>query len=177
MIPSVPDIEPAWYWHVVYAKPRQEAVALDQLERQGYECYLPRRAVEKLRRGRRVPVTEPLFPRYLFIRLDSSLSGPSWAPIRSTVGVSHLLRFGDTPARVDDGLIECLRRQEQAHSAKTQPLFNLGERVSILEGPYAGLSAVFQMHDGDERALVLIELLSRPTPLKQPLANLRREVA
>lgn len=177
MTRSAPAAEVDWQWHVIYTKPRREAVALVQLERQGYVCYLPQRSVEKLRRGRRMPCTEPLFPRYLFIHLDSSLFGPSWAPIRSTVGVSHMLRFGDTPVRVDDGLIECLRRQEQLHCANPQPLFNEGERVRILAGPYAGLSAVFQMHDGDERALVLIELLRRTTPLRQPLANLRREVA
>lgn len=177
MMPSDAGMETVWQWHVVYTKPRQETVALAQLERQGYACYLPLLTVEKLRRGRRVASTEPLFHRYLFIQLDSGLFGPSWAPIRSTVGVSHLLRFGETPARVDDALIECLRRQEQAHGAQTEPLFKMGERVRILAGPYAGLSAVFQMHDGDERALVLIELLRRPTPLKQPLANLRREHA
>ena len=41
----------ALHWHVIYTKPRQETIALTQLERQGYPCYLPIRRVEKLRRG------------------------------------------------------------------------------------------------------------------------------
>ena len=165
--------ESSLHWHVVYTKPRQETIALTQLERQGYPCYLPLREVEKLRRGRKTRVSEPLFNRYLFIRLGTGLESPGWAPIRSTLGVSHLLRFGDTPARVDDALIAQLRRHEQSASATAEPLYQPGDRVRIEEGPYAGLLAIYEMDDGDERARVLIELLRRPARLTLPLTNLR----
>ena len=85
-------------WHVIYNKPRREEIARNNLEKQGHEFYLPLRTLEKLSRVRRVQTSEPLFNRYLFIRLDESDEGPSWAPIRSTLGVSHLHRFGDQPA-------------------------------------------------------------------------------
>jgi len=167
----------ALHWHVIYTKPRQETIALTQLERQGYPCYLPIRRVEKLRRGRRTEVTEPLFNRYLFIRLGYDLDSPGWAPIRSTLGVSHLLRFGDTPARVEEALIEQLRRLEQKALGTAESLYQPGDRVRIDEGVYAGLSAVYEMDDGDDRARVLIELLRRPARLTLPLASLRRDVA
>jgi transcriptional antiterminator RfaH len=41
MTASEPALANAPRWHVVYTKPRQEAIALTQLERQGYPCYLP----------------------------------------------------------------------------------------------------------------------------------------
>ena len=83
------------YWYLIYTKPRQEQRALLNLEQQGYECYLPLHAAEKLQRGKLSVVEEPLFPRYLFIQLDTSQTGKSWGPIRSTKGVSHLVAFGN----------------------------------------------------------------------------------
>lgn len=75
-------------WYLVHTKIRQEAVALANLQRQGFECFLPLIWVEKLRRGNLQVVQEPLFPRYLFIRLGMGAESQSWAPIRSTLGVS-----------------------------------------------------------------------------------------
>ena len=100
------------HWYLVHTKPRQEKSALENLHRQGYQCYLPTIPSEKLRQGPLTVADEPLFPRYLFIRLGQGDSAKSWAPIRSTKGVSRLVSFGIEPARVDGGLIELLRTQE-----------------------------------------------------------------
>ncbi len=101
-------------WFLVRSKPRQEAVALTHLARQGYESYLPLFANEKLVRRKPTVVQEPMFARYLFVRLDTSGQGQSWSPIRSTVGVSELVCFGSRPARVDAALIATLRDREMA---------------------------------------------------------------
>ncbi len=106
------------YWYLVHTKPRQEKCALENLERQGYQCYLPTLPSEKLRQGLLTVSDEPLFPRYLFIRLGQGDSAKSWAPIRSTKGVSRLVSFGVEPAKVEDGLIELLRVQEASVQAE-----------------------------------------------------------
>ena len=159
-------------WYVIHAKPRQEHRALLNLENQGYQCYLPQRAAQKLRRGVLEVLQEPLFPRYFFICLDASQSGKSWAPIRSTLGVSRLLTFGNEPARVDPRLIDILREQEQYVPVAATRLHNPGDRVRIIDGPFAGLEAIYQMDNGESRAMVLIELLSKPTKLTLPVASL-----
>lgn len=161
-------------WYVVHTKPRQEQRALLNLERQGYPCYLPVLTVEKIRQKRVVPTEEPLFPRYLFISLDSSMTGKSWGPIRSTLGVSRLVSFGHEPTRVDLALIEMLRAHDAVRDASPQRLFQSGDSVMIQEGPFAGIQAVYQMPDGEGRAMVLIELLSRPTSMKVEVASLRK---
>ena len=100
--PITPSASPATLsWYVVHTKIRQEALAMTNLNRQGFECYMPMLKMEKMRRHKATLVEEPMFPRYLFIRLDTSGSGPSWSPIRSTLGVSQLVRFGGQPAVVD----------------------------------------------------------------------------
>lgn len=162
------------HWYLIYTKPRQEQRALLNLEQQGYEGYLPLLASEKLQRGKLSVVEEPLFPRYLFIRLDTGQSGKSWGPIRSTKGVSHLVAFGNEPTKVDDRLIKLLRAQKDVLLSKPRPLFQPGERVLVTEGPFAGIEAIYQMSDGESRAMVLIELLSKSTQLKIAPASLTK---
>ena len=57
------------HWYLVHTKPRQEKCALENLQRQGFHCYLPTLPSEKIRQGVLMVADEPLFPRYLFIRL------------------------------------------------------------------------------------------------------------
>ncbi len=155
-------------WYLIHSKPRQEARALENLQRQGYEAWLPMLTVEKIRRGRIANVTEPMFSRYLFIRLDTVTS--NWAPIRSTLGVSRLVTFGSVPASVPDDLIEALRT---APMQSPQRLLATGEEVLFVDGPLQGLRGIFQQHDGEARALVLIELLSKPQSIAVSLHDLR----
>ena len=67
-------------WYLIHTKIRQEKVALENLERQGFECFLPVILAEKLRGSVLKVVEEPLFTRYLFIRLDDSVNAQSWSP-------------------------------------------------------------------------------------------------
>ena len=159
-------------WYVIHTKPRQEKRALKNLLGQGYDCYLPELHREKLYAGVIQINSEPLFPRYLFIRLDSSQGGKSWAPIRSTLGVSRLVTFGAEPARVDTELIDLLRQHTEALQVSPEKIHKVGDLVTIVAGPFAGLEAVYEMDDGESRAMVLIELLSRPTRIKVPIASL-----
>jgi transcriptional antiterminator RfaH len=162
------------HWYLVHAKPRQEKCALENLERQGYHCYLPTLPSEKLRQGVLTVSDEPLFPRYLFIRLGQDNSAKSWAPIRSTKGVSRLVSFGVEPAKVCDGLIELLRKQESSVQAEPERLFKRGERVRLTETPFAGIEGVYQMADGERRVMVLIEFMSKPVAVRVSPAVLRK---
>jgi transcriptional antiterminator RfaH len=144
-------------------------VARIHLERQGYVCFYPTITVEKIRRGKLLKVEEALFPRYVFIQLDSSLDAPSWAPIRSTQGVSTLVRFGNDPARVDADIIESLQKQP----ASTEALFKTGETVVVTEGAFAGLNAIYQTQDGERRSLILLEIMHKSVLVKVDTQGLR----
>ena len=161
-------------WYVIHSKPRQEARALSNLQNQGYTCYLPIVPSQKLRSGKLKTQLDPLFSRYLFIQLSLEHTGQSWAPIRSTLGVSKLLMFGDEPASVDSQLIEILRIKEQSLLTTPVALHQPGDTLQITEGPFAGLEAVYQMADGEARAFVLIDILNRPTKLNVAIEALRK---
>ncbi len=162
------------HWYVVHTKPRQEQRALLNLTQQGYECYLPLVDTERLRQKVVKLVQEPLFARYLFIRLDTGVAGKSWGPIRSTIGVCRLVTFGYEPAKVDAELIEILRRRQSDAGQEPVRLFQPGEHVQIKDGPFVGLNAIYQMGDGESRAMVLIEILSKPSQLVLSPASLRK---
>jgi transcriptional antiterminator RfaH len=162
------------HWYLVHTKPRQEKRALENLERQGYCCYLPFLPTEKLRQGVLTIADEPLFPRYLFIRLDTGDTAKSWMPIRATRGVSRLVCFGTEPARVPDALIAQLRAREAALRCEPVPLFAPGERVLVTEGPFAGIEGIYQMADGESRVMVLIELLAKQVRVPVSPASLRK---
>ena len=162
------------YWYLIHTKPRQEKRALENLERQSYECYLPLLPTEKIQQKALTVVQEPLFPRYLFIHLDSSQSGKSWSPIRSTLGVSSLVTFGSEPAKVDQGLIDLLQANDARIATQPQKLFDHGDRVIVTEGPFAGIEAVYQMRSGEGRAMILIELMNKPVRMAVSPAGLRK---
>jgi len=161
------------HWYVIHTKPRQEQRALGNLQQQGYTCFLPMLTQQKLCRGALTAVREPLFARYLFILLDSGQMGQSWAPIRSTKGVSRLVTLGTEPAKVATELIDALRAHNDA-ATHIQPLFAPGERVQIKDGPFAGLEAIYQFDNGERRAMVLIELLNKPSCITLAPASLRK---
>ncbi len=148
-------------WFLVYTKPRQEQTAEHQLSRQGYPVYLPMTQRSRKRGSRRVPVIEPLFPRYLFIHLDATRD--DWGPIRSTVGVSALVRFGKEAASVPDALIDVLRARESASGlhdwAETE--FRPGQPVRVVEGVLLGYEGIFVAANGRQRVVVLLDILGR----------------
>lgn len=162
-------------WYVVFTKPRREPVATENLERQGFEVYFPRLRVNCLRRNRRVEVVEPLFPRYLFIHL--ALSVDNLAPIRSTKGVCSLVHFGEQPTAVPEeiiyGLYSTADPQSGIHLPKPRSLRS-GERVVILDGPMAGLEAIFDAPSGKERAILLLDLLGKSTRVSVPYDSVER---
>jgi len=143
-------------WFVGFTKPRQETRALENLQRQGFECRLP--VIRTQRRVRRELVwrQEAMFPRYLFLR--PAAGGAPLERVRSTYGMSGLVRFAGLPATLPEGLLaELLAYGEE----RTQALFAPGAAVRFLEGPLVGLEGVFECADGEERAVVLLEFLQR----------------
>lgn len=145
-------------WYLIYTKPRQERVALQNLSRQRYTAYLPLLRHRQRRQAAYVPVVGPMFPRYLFVYLDDQLD--DWGPIRSTVGVANLVRFGGKAARLPVDFVATLRERVDDDGVQTRPerVLRPGDRVRICEGAMAGYEAVFQATSSRERVLLLLQV-------------------
>lgn len=147
-------------WYVAYCRSKQEQRAQLNLNNQGFTTFLPLIKLTKLRAGKKVTVTEPLFSRYLFVKLGA---GTSVSKLRSTRGVINLVRTGMQPAVVANALIEQLIQQQSVLQQKisSEQQFKPGDTINILAGPFADLPAIFDMADGDKRSVVLLQFLGQ----------------
>ena len=152
---------PQRHWYLVHSKPREEEVAKTNLERQGYTVYLPRCKLFRRRMARRLAVIGPLFPRYLFIQLESGVD--NWCPIRSTKGVAALVRFGKEPAVVPQALIEMLMACADPGGIHVLPdkVLQPGARVRIRAGVMEGYEAVLLAKSARDRVLLLLDTLGK----------------
>lgn len=150
-------------WYVVYTHPNAEARALGHLLRQGYTAYLPRYGKQRRHARKLEQVRRPLFPRYLFVAFDAVRE--RWRPILSTVGVAGLVRHGEAPASVPPGVVEAIRAGESGGAfdepAGVRHLCE-GDRVRVLEGPFADLVGRFCGLADADRVVVLLDMLGRP---------------
>lgn len=158
------------HWYLVHCKPREDERALQNLERQGFECFWPTRSVERQRYGRRCTVIEALFPRYLFIRLDCVED--NWSAVRSTRGVQQIVRFAEYPTSIRDEIIEGIR--DRLKQAPPEPYLKPGERVSITMGAFSQVEAIFIANDGDQRVVLLLDFLQKEHRMRFPLHSVRK---
>jgi transcriptional antiterminator RfaH len=159
-------------WYVVRTHPLAEPRAVENLQRQGYEPYLPacRRWVKHARR--REIVRRPLFPNYLFVNFD--IDQTRWRAIFSTVGVAELICNGNLPVRVRDGVVAAIREAEQGGLfdytnavSKLKP----GDPVRVARGPFADVVGRFLTSDSRDRVRVLLEILGRQAPVDLALSE------
>lgn len=161
------------FWYLIQAKPRSESLALENLSNQGYKCYLPMMKTEKVLNNEIKVKKVPLFPRYLFINLDLNFESKSWYPVRFTRGVSNLVRFGQTPARIHNELIQHIYSREHLFESEVQPLYQQGQSLKIINGPFSGFDSIYQGMDSEMRVLVLLEFMRKPLLLKFKLDQIK----
>lgn len=153
-------------WYLVQCKARQDQRAEENLVRQGYECLRPICRRQRLLRGMSVIVEESLFPGYLFVHMPQ---GANWAPIRSTRGVTRVVAFGGQPLPVGHELVAQLQARAKSHPISK---FSPGDRVVILGDAFAHIESIFMATDGDERVILLINIMNRQQQISFPLASI-----
>ena len=160
-------------WWVVQTKPQGEALAIEHLHEQNFTTYCPMYQIEIIR-GRQVKsTTTPLFARYVFV-LANQAAQQTVHTIRSTRGVSQLMKVGEQPTLVKASIIEAIKALETEHLNQAEHYFKVNEEVLITTGLYQGLEAIYQMDDGLERAVVMLNLLQKDTQLRLNKTQLRK---
>jgi transcriptional antiterminator RfaH len=161
------------HWYLVQVKPNGYRLAERNLLRQGFACFQPMvRATE--RRGAHFrPVSRPLFPGYFFVAFDPARA--PWQKINSTAGVARLLSLGNVPQEVPRGLVAELRARLDAegHVILADNL-EVGDRVEIQSGPFAGFLGEVARLAPKARAHLLVDLMGRQARVTAQLAELRK---
>jgi transcriptional antiterminator RfaH len=151
-------------WYVVETHPHAETKAEAHLRRQGFQTYLPRYRKKRSHARRREVILAPLFPRYLFVAMDTARQ--RWRAVQSTLGVARLVSFGDTPAPMRESVIEQIRGREGDDGLICFPPrspFSHGDAVRVTNGPLESYLGFFEGITDSERVAVLLDILGRKT--------------
>jgi len=163
-------------WFAIRTQPRKEQVAREHYEQQDFIVYLP--LILTIRRhARRVDkIPRPLFPGYIFLHL--SREDRRWSTIGSTIGAIGPVRFGKYYPPVPDWIIEGLRDREDEKGlislgSQYGSTFKSGDRVSVVLGNLEYIEGIFQAVRGEDRALILMEILRRQVSTLVPFSALK----
>ncbi|MDJ0894083.1 MAG: transcriptional activator RfaH [Alphaproteobacteria bacterium] len=161
-------------WFAVHTQPHAEQKAKINLERQGFEVYLPR-YLKRRSHARKIEwVPSPLFPRYLFTAFDPAVA--RWRSIMSTFGVSHLICRGNLPVAVPEDVVELIRGREDEKGMVTLALqapFEKGETVQVTAGTLVDQVGLFDHMTDDDRVVILLKMLGREVSASLPLNAVR----
>jgi len=149
---------PADIWFVVQVAPQSEKRVGSMLEYKGYEQFAPTYLLRKRWSDRIKTLEKPLFPGYVFVRaLGKAVSGL----LSSTPGVVRILSFGGHPAPVPDAEIDAIRRVTLLGKPLPAPHLNVGQKVEIKDGPFAGIVGIIKQIRNRACLVISVQLISQ----------------
>jgi len=154
-------------WFILQFKSNSHHLAAKNLNRQGFETFLPLHETTSRRLSRFINTSKPLFPGYMFIRFDKAES--EWHKINSTYGVSRLITFNSHLKSIPTKFVDSLMKRYNL-SGKLLPIKKLkeGDQVAISKGPFANFIATVERYEADQRIWILMDLMGRKTKIITP---------
>jgi transcription antitermination factor NusG len=129
-----------------------------QLQGKGYEPFLPVYASRRRWSDRIKEIELPLFPGYLFCRLDPS----DRLPILVTPGVVQIVGIGKNPVPLDELEIASIQTAVQSGLRRQAwPYQQIGQKVRVECGPLRGLEGILLSIKGGHRLILSVTLLQR----------------
>ena len=144
------------HWYAAYTCAQHEKRVAEQLVKREVEHFLPLYSSVRRWKDRRVRLTLPLFPGYVFIRLALQ----DRLRVLQISSVVRLIGFGGLPTALPDEEVEILRSglADQLH-AEPHPFLTIGRRVRIISGPIAGFEGILRRKKNNFRFVVSVELI------------------
>ncbi len=152
-------------WFLVQFKPNSHNVADRNLKRQGFETFLPLQETTRRQDSRFVSELRPLFPGYMFIRLDPETS--PWRKVNSTHGVSRIVSFSDVPAPVPATLVDALlTRCDDSGRLLANASLAAGDDIKVVDGPFAEFVGTVETIDAEKRVWLLLDFMGQTTRIR-----------
>ncbi len=155
------DVPGLSHWFALKVRTRSEPAAQTALRNLGYEAFSPTYLERRRYSDRIKAVQTPVFPGYIFCRLDPQRK----LPVISAPAVEYIVSFGNEPMPVPEKQIEAIRSVVAAGGTPTEYL-SIGQRVRIEYGSLAGVEGILVRRTGSTRLVVSIELLRRSVTLE-----------
>jgi transcription antitermination factor NusG len=160
---AVPGCHPAPYecilqWYALRTKSLSEKLVAAALLGKGYQHFLPTYAVRNRWSDRLQRVEVPLFPGYVFCRLDASCP----LPVLVTPGVSYIVGLGRVPAPIPDGEIEALQTVARSGvPAAPWPYLRVGQTVRVTHGALRDMEGILIAVKKEFRIILSVNMLQR----------------
>ncbi len=137
-----------------------------------HQIEVPVHMVTEIKNGKRQQVSEKVLPGYILVRME--LTDESWAVVRNTPGVTGFVGLSSRPSPLQLGEVANLLAPEpepgtkQAEAARTSTVeFEVGESVTVMDGPFATLPAtVNEINPDTQKLKVLVSIFGRETPVE-----------
>ncbi len=147
-------------WYIIQYKPNSHKIASINLNRQGFETFLPYYETTKRINSKFINYLKPLFPGYLFVLFDVNKN--NWLKIKSTIGVRKIISIGNNPVKVPSEIVNGLKikcdKFDKFNAAKN---LAAGDHVKIIKGPLSGFFGKIQKIEDKERSMILIKFLEK----------------
>ena len=167
---TVHQFETTWFF--AQFKPNCHRIAERNLERQGFQSFLPMQEETRRVRGKFTTHMRPLFPGYLFVAFDKARGG--WQAVNSTYGITRLVSTGKNPVEVPLNLVsQLMRRCDNAGKLLPPKLLSPGDQVMINKGPFFEFIATIESIASDRRVWVLLDFMGQQTRVAVPVDELR----
>ena len=147
-----------WPWFAILTKTGREKNATLLLENTGYECYLPICRLKRKWSDRMKETEAPLFPGYLFCRMNPQ----DRAPVLITPGVIQIVSVGKRPTPVEEQEIMAIQRvAKSALPTMPWPYMQVGNVAQIEEGPLKGVTGIIVKIKSGLKLVLSVNLLQR----------------
>jgi transcriptional antiterminator RfaH len=147
-------------WVLIYTKAKQEMKANENLQKQGFKTFLP--LIAPTNKNSEFQSLVPVFPRYFFAQINLELH--NWTSIKSSYGVSHIVMFSEKFTSIPNDIIQLIQdklNEEDIYKEDVSIVdYQKGDPVSIREGRFAGIDAIFLSKKSKDRVRLLLKLLN-----------------
>ena len=161
-------------WFAAYTRRGKEIDVERRFDEQGFECFLPKIEKSVIRNRHPEPTEVAFFPSYIFVTFDPKRD--CWHPINRTYGMNWLIMQGERPVPVPRGMIEQLQAMtDEKGILRFGGDLEVGDKVRIMNGPFADMIGRVARLDGKHRVQVLIEMmLHGHIPMSVPRGSIAR---
>jgi len=152
-------------WYIAQIKPNSYLSAIQNLERQGFETFLPKMEITERQKNKFVIKNVYVFPGYMFVCFNPRIL--TWTKINSTYGVSKIITFNKKPSEISSDLIIEIKNRYEINSNQTQEeKLHKGDSIKFHKGPFANLIAKVESTDEKSSIWVLLEVMGGYQRLK-----------
>ncbi|HSA06080.1 MAG TPA: transcription termination/antitermination protein NusG [Candidatus Gastranaerophilales bacterium] len=170
-------------WYIVHTYSGHENKVKVNLEKRvdymnlGHKIFkveVPQKAVTKLKDGKRQDKEEKIFPGYVLVEMI--MDDDSWYVVRHTPGVTKFVGAERKPIPARDSEINKILRKAQVMPTKVEFDIKIGDKVNIINGPFADfVGDVMEVYPDKEKLRAMVSIFGRDTPVELEYNQIQKQ--